>query len=83
MSTLRILDVNFSPHRTAFVISITAVGEESSSIRAIAKCAVGGALRFISQATPLLELHVNAAARGIDSNPALRGGNADYHTGLI
>jgi hypothetical protein len=39
--------------------------------------------RFICQEIPLFELHVNAAARGIDSNPALCGGNADYHTGLI
>jgi len=31
----------------------------------------------------LFELHVNAAASGIDSNAALCGGNADYHTGLI
>ena len=31
----------------------------------------------------LFELHVNAAASGIDSNAVLRGRNADYHTGLI
>jgi hypothetical protein len=43
-----------------------------------------GAFRFIYLATPfLLELHVNAAASGIDGNAVLRGGNADYHTGLI
>jgi hypothetical protein len=38
---------------------------------------------FICQETPLLELHVNAAARGIDSYAVLRGRNANYHTGLI
>jgi hypothetical protein len=31
----------------------------------------------------LFELHVNAAASGVDSNAVLRGRNADYHTGLI
>ena len=49
----------------------------------IAERAVGGALRFIYQATPLFELHVNAAASGVDSNTLLGGGHADYHTGLI
>jgi hypothetical protein len=68
----------------AFAISITAAGEESSAIRAIAECAVGGALRFIYQATSLsLNLHINAAASGVDINSFLRGGKADYHTGLI
>jgi hypothetical protein len=67
----------------AVAISITAAGEESSAIRAITECAVDGALRFIYQATPLFELHVNAAASGVDSNTLLGGGNADYHTGLI
>jgi hypothetical protein len=64
-------------------MSITAAGEESSAIRAMVGCAVGGALKFIYQETPLFELHVNAAASGIDSNAVLRGGNTDYHTGLI
>ena len=64
--------------------SITAAGEESSAIRAIAERAVGGALRFIYQATPLsLDLHVNAATSGVDINALLCGGKADYHTGLI
>jgi hypothetical protein len=67
----------------AVAISITAAGEKSSAIRAITECAVDGALRFIYQATPLFELHVNAAASGVDSNTLLGGGNADYHTGLI
>jgi hypothetical protein len=31
----------------------------------------------------LLELHVHAAASGVDSDALLRGRNADYHTGLI
>ena len=30
-----------------------------------------------------LDLHVNAATSGIDINAFLRGGKADYHTGLI
>jgi hypothetical protein len=45
---------------------------------------VGGALKFIYQATPLsLNLHVNAAASGVDINACLCGGEADYHTGVI
>jgi hypothetical protein len=42
-----------------------------------------GALKFIQQAPLFLELHVHAAASGVDSNALLRGRNADYHTGLI
>ena len=50
-------DGHFRTHGAAVAISTTAAGEESSAIRAIAECAVGGALRFIYQATPLfLEL---------------------------
>jgi hypothetical protein len=50
----------------------------------IAKCAVGGALRFIYQATPLsLNLHVNATTSGVDIKACLCGGKADYHTGMI
>ena len=50
----------------------------------IAERAVGGALRFIYQATPLsLDLQINATASRVDSNSLLRGGNADYHTGVI
>ena len=67
----------------AIAISSTAAGEESSAIRAITECAVDGAFRFIYQAAPLFELHVNAAASGVDSNTLLCGGNADDHTGLI
>jgi hypothetical protein len=48
------------------------------------KCAVGGALRFIYQATPLsLELQVNATSRGVDVNAFLRGGKRYNHTSLI
>jgi len=50
----------------------------------IAERAVGGALRFIYQATPLsLDLHVNATTSDVDIKALLRGGKADYHTGLI
>jgi hypothetical protein len=31
----------------------------------------------------LLQLQINAATSRVDSNSLLRGGNADYHTGLI
>jgi hypothetical protein len=31
----------------------------------------------------LFELQINATASRVDSNSLLRGGNADYHTGLI
>jgi hypothetical protein len=31
----------------------------------------------------LLELHVEATASRVDSNALLRGGKADYHTGMI
>jgi hypothetical protein len=74
---------HFLSHGAAVPISSTAAGEESSVIRAIAECAVGGALRFIYQATPLLELHINATASRVDSNALLSGGNADYHAGMI
>jgi hypothetical protein len=67
----------------AVAISITLAGKESSTNRAFAECAAGGALRFIYQATSLFELHANAAASGVHSNAVLCGGNADYHTGLI
>jgi hypothetical protein len=30
-----------------------------------------------------LDLHINAATSGVDIKALLRGGNADYHTGLI
>ena len=76
-------DGDSGTHNAASAISTTAAGEESSAIRAIAECAVDGALRFIYQATPLFELHVNATASRVDSNTLLGGGNADYHTGLI
>src|SRR5438067_10314612 len=50
-------DGHFRTHGAAVAVSTKAAGEASSAIRAIAECAVGGALRFIYQATPLfLEL---------------------------
>ena len=81
---MRILGGHLHTRGASTAMSITAAGEESSAIRAMVECAVGGALRFIYQATPLsLDLHIDAAASGIDSNAVLRGRNADYHTGLI
>ena len=77
-------DEHLRTHGVAVPISSTAADEESSAIRAIAECAVGGALRFIYQATPLsLNLHVNATTSGIDIKACLCGGKADYHTGMI
>ena len=67
----------------AVAISITAAGEESSAIRAITECAVDGALRFIYQATPLFELHVNATASRVDIQAFLGRGNANDYAGLI
>jgi hypothetical protein len=40
---------DFRTREAAFVVSITAAGEESSAIRAMVECAVGGALKFIYQ----------------------------------
>ena len=77
-------DDHFRTHGAAVPISITAAGEESSAIRATTECTVYGALRFIYQTIPLsLDLHVNSAAGGVDIKAFLRGGKADYHTGLI
>ena len=77
-------DDPFRTRGAAAPISSTAAGKESSAIRAITEYTVGGALRFIYQATPLsLNLHVNAATSGVDIKACLCGGNADYHTGLI
>jgi hypothetical protein len=65
-------DEHFRSHGAAVPISSTAAGEESSAIRA-AECAVAGALGFIVRETPLsLDLHVNAAASGVDINAFLR-----------
>ena len=77
-------DDHFRTHGAAVPISITVADEESSAIRAITECTVGGALRSIYQATPLsLDLHVNATTSDVDIKALLRGGKADYHTGLI
>jgi hypothetical protein len=82
--TPRIVDGHLDTRGTAVAISTTAAGEESSPIRAVAECAVGGALRFIYQATSLsLNLHVNAATGRVDIKACLCGGKADYHTGVI
>jgi hypothetical protein len=68
----------------AVASSVTPAGKESSTNRAFAKCAAGGALRFIYHATALpLELHVNPRAGGVDINASLRGGKQDRYTGLI
>ena len=78
------MDGHFHTRGGPVVTRITAAGEESSAIRALAECAVGGALRFIYQATPLsLNLHVNSTTSGVDIKACLCGGKADYHTGLI
>ena len=42
---------------------------------------IGGTLVDLSGR--LFELHVNAATSRVDGNALLRGGNADYHAGLI
>ena len=41
------------------------------------------ALIYVSGTPELFELQINAATSRVDSNSLLRGGNADYHTGLI
>jgi hypothetical protein len=77
-------DDHFRTHGADVPISTTAADEESSAIRAITECSVGGALRFIYQAIPLsLDLHVDATTSGIDIKACLCGGKADYHPGLI
>jgi hypothetical protein len=47
-------DGDFRTHGVAVAISITAAGEESSAIRAVAERAVHGALRFIYQAAAII-----------------------------
>jgi hypothetical protein len=64
-------------------MSITAAGEGSSAIRAMAQCVVDDTLKVFYQELSLFELQINATASRVDSNSLLRGGNADYHTGLI
>jgi hypothetical protein len=77
-------DGDFRTHCAASALSTTAPGEESSSIRAIAARRQMTARTIQLSGTQLLfELHVNAAASGVDINAFLRGGKADYHTGLI
>jgi hypothetical protein len=77
-------DGHFRTHGAAVAISTTAAGEESSAIRAIAECAVGGALSLILSGNPLfLEFHVNPAAGESDVNASTGGGQKDLHTILI
>ena len=77
-------DEHLRTHGVAVPISSTAADEESSAIRAITECSVGGALRFIYQAIPLsLDLHLDATTSGVNIKALLRGRNADYNTGLI
>jgi hypothetical protein len=75
---------DFETYGAVVAISTRAAGEESSSIRAIAarRQMTARANLFLRQLA-LSELHVNAAASGVDSDALLRGRNADYHTGLI
>ena len=75
-------DDHFRTHGPAVSISATTADEESSAIRAITECTVGGALRFIYQALSL-DLHVNATASGVNIKTCLCGSKADDHTGLI
>jgi hypothetical protein len=80
---LRILEGHLHTRGASAAMSITAAGEESSAIRAMVECAVGDALKVFYQELSLFELQINATASRVDSNSLLRGGNADYHTGLI
>jgi len=82
--TLHIIDGHLQSRGVPAATSITAAGEESSSIRAIAarRHLTARANLFVRQ-PGLFELQINATASRVDSNSLLRGGNADYHTGLI
>jgi len=42
-----------------------------------------GTLTYLLGSQSLFELQINATASRVDSDSLLRGGNADYHTGLI
>jgi hypothetical protein len=77
-------DGHFRTRGPAVAISTTATGEESSSIRAIAaRRQMTARANFFVRQPGLFELQINATASRVDSNSLLRGGNADYHTGLI
>jgi hypothetical protein len=82
--TLHIIDAHLQIRGVPAARSITAAGEESSSIRAIAarRHLTARANLFVRQLA-LFELQINATASGVDSNAALCGRNADYHAGLI
>jgi hypothetical protein len=60
---------------------VTRVAQAPSNCRARRQMTTRANL-FLRQ-LGLLELHVHAAASGVDSNALLRRKNADYHTGLI
>ena len=42
-----------------------------------------GTLTYLLGSQSLFELQINATASRVDRDSLLRGGNADYHTGLI
>ena len=77
-------DGDLEPHDAASAISTTAADEESAAIEDLRYAPSARRHAFIYQATPLsLDLHVNATTSGVDIKALLRGGKADYHTGLI
>ena len=77
-------DERFRTHGAAVPISSTAAGEESSAIRALPGALLAHLDPIINIATPLsLELQVDTATSGVNSNAVLCGGNPYYHTGLI
>jgi hypothetical protein len=80
---LRILGSHLHTRGASAATSIIAAGEESSAIRAMAERAVDDALKVFYQELSLFELQINATASRVDSDSLLRGGNTDYHSGLI
>jgi len=77
-------DAPFPRHVATVPISSTAADEESSGIRALPSAPLAHLGPIIVYAISLsLKLQINATASRVDSNALLRGGNADYHTGLI
>ena len=65
------------------VLKSAALGPPRTRAKKQAYRLIDGTLIYLSGTQLLFELHVNAAASGVDSNAVLRGGNAHYHTGLI
>jgi hypothetical protein len=77
-------DDHFRTQGAAVPISSTTAGAESSAIRALPSAPLAHLDPIIIDAISLsLELHGEATASGVDSQALLRGGKADYHTGLI